>query len=205
MSAGGNIEISIKDSGTGIKDLNSAFTLGSQSAGEAPLNEHGFGLKHALSSTNPENDAWSIFTRTQEDYNKGVIKEICAPYEIIDFSGFYLKSESWPGHYNGTGTYVTFTCSREMFKTLGQGIREGATSFQTLANILCEVIGFVYAGIISGLGVSITLSVQEFGRNGIMYPIGEVGPNRSDLIGPGKGTECRNLGGGDVTINYAFG
>lgn len=61
------VKITVEDTGTGIKDLDAAFTLGNQTAGETPLNEHGFGLKHALASANPANDAWAIYTRTKED------------------------------------------------------------------------------------------------------------------------------------------
>ena len=38
-------EVEIEDTGTGIKDLDAAFTLGSQASKDSPLNEHGFGLK----------------------------------------------------------------------------------------------------------------------------------------------------------------
>ena len=65
LSQNGSVEVKIEDSGTGIKNLDAAFTLGSRSAGETPLNEHGFGLKHALASANPENNSWKIYTRTQ--------------------------------------------------------------------------------------------------------------------------------------------
>ena len=53
VSNNGDVSIRIEDSGTGIKDLDQAFTLGSKKAAESPLNEHGFGLKHALASANP--------------------------------------------------------------------------------------------------------------------------------------------------------
>ena len=107
---GGDVHISIEDTGTGIRDLDAAFTLGNQSAGETPLNEHGFGLKHALASANPENNAWSICTRTKEDIDNNRFKKISAPYDIIDFEGLYCDAVDWPGHYNGTGTIVTFDC-----------------------------------------------------------------------------------------------
>ena len=59
----GDVTLSIEDSGTGIKKLNEAFTLGSCAAAESPLNEHGFGLKHALASANPKNDSCQSVTR----------------------------------------------------------------------------------------------------------------------------------------------
>lgn len=62
LDSEGDVEVVIEDSGTGIKRLDEAFTLGSRLAAESPLNEHGFGLKHALASANPANDSWKIFT-----------------------------------------------------------------------------------------------------------------------------------------------
>lgn len=205
QTAGGDVVVTIEDTGTGMKDLDSAFTLGSQAAGETPLNEHGFGLKHALASANPANDAWSILTRTVDDLNLGRFKRISAPYDIVDYTGEYCPGTEWPGHYNGTGTIVQFRCSREMYRTLGRGIRGGATAFVTLADILCEDIGFVYAGVISDGIASITLSVEEFEKNPFMRPIGAVEPDWADWLGPGRGSEDYDLGGGKVTISYAFG
>ena len=106
------VKITVEDTGTGIKDLDAAFTLGNQTAGETPLNEHGFGLKHALASANPANDAWAIYTRTKEDFDNNVFKKISAPYDIEDFSGALCENEQWPGTYTGTGTIIEFTCTR---------------------------------------------------------------------------------------------
>lgn len=45
---GDAVEISVVDGGTGISDLNSALTIACRDGAQTPLNEHGFGLKHAL-------------------------------------------------------------------------------------------------------------------------------------------------------------
>ena len=145
------IEITVEDSGTGIKKLDEAFTLGNTNAGESPLNEHGFGLKHALASANPENSSWEVYTRTAEDYDNNSFKKISAPYKIHDFQALVCANEVWPGQLSGSGTLVRFTCSWEMFKTTVRGIRGGVTSFRTMADILCEDIGFIYAGVILNL------------------------------------------------------
>lgn len=125
----GDVTLSMEDSGTGIKKLDEAFTLGSCAAAESPLNEHGFGLKHALASANPKNDSWVIYTRTKEDMELNQFKKIEAPYKIEDFSAQICKDEKWPGKLNGTGTIIQFTCKREMYKTIARGIRGGISNF----------------------------------------------------------------------------
>lgn len=200
------VKITVEDTGTGIKDLDAAFTLGNQTAGETPLNEHGFGLKHALASANPANDAWAIYTRTKEDFDNNVFKKISAPYDIEDFSGALCENEQWPGTYTGTGTIIEFTCTREMYKTLGRGIRGGASVFLTLADILCEDIGFVYSGVIANGIANITLHMIPKGNAApLTRAVGAVTPDWSDWLGPGKGSESVDLGGGEVDIDYSFG
>ena len=47
---GDAVEITVTDGGTGIADLGSALTIACRDGAQTPLNEHGFGLKHALAS-----------------------------------------------------------------------------------------------------------------------------------------------------------
>ncbi len=65
--------VSIEDNGTGIADLAPVMTLGDLSKREGPLNEHGFGLKHALAHANPGNDAWHLMTRTTNEQRASLI------------------------------------------------------------------------------------------------------------------------------------
>ncbi len=199
------IEISIEDSGTGIKKLDEAFTLGNTNAGESPLNEHGFGLKHALASANPENSSWEVYTRTAEDYDNNSFKKISAPYKIHDFQALVCANEVWPGQLSGSGTLVRFTCSWEMFKTTARGIRGGVTSFRTMADILCEDIGFIYAGVIASGGASITMSIENSDGIKERKVVGAVEPDWADFIKPGSGMEQVDLGSGKVDIEYKFG
>ena len=199
------VSISIEDTGTGIKCLNDAFTLGCQSSAESPLNEHGFVLKHALASANPENDTWSIYTRTEDDKKLNQYKIIKAPYKIKGFSGEIEEDSQWPGRYNGTGTIVKFQCSQEMFKTIARGLKGGYRAFLTIADILCEDLGFVYSGVIQNAGASITLEIIDQKGTHLIKPVGAVIPNWGDSIKPGQGSEKIDLGGGDVVIEYRFG
>lgn len=115
----------IEDSGTGIRDLDAAFTLGSKAAQESPLNEHGFGMKHALASANPSNDSWKICTRNEEDCSVPQYKVIQSPYKFGSFAT--LQTDAWPGTMNGTGTIVGFDTSDAMFRTISKGIRGGVS------------------------------------------------------------------------------
>lgn len=205
LSQNGNVHVSIEDSGTGIKSINEAFTLGNLDAGESPLNEHGFGLKHALASANPENDSWVIYTRTSENLANHEYVKIKAPYKIDDFSGTLCSGESWPGKINGSGTMIEFDCTREMYLTIARGIRGGVTVFKTVADILCEDIGFIYAGVITNGDANITLCVIASDSPEITRAVGAVSPDWDDFIKPGSGTESIDLGGGIVDIDYKFG
>ena len=198
-------EIIIEDTGTGIKNLDNAFTLGCQLSRESPINEHGFGFKHALASANPEKNNWEICTRTKEDLENHQYKKISAPYKIKDFSATLEADSSWPGQYNGTGTIIKFTCTKEMYKTIARGFKESDKSFLNIADILCEELGFVYAGIIhSGLAY-ITLEIITLNGTHITRSVGALTPNWGDSISPGKGVDIVDLGGGFVKIEYSFG
>lgn len=53
---GNAVEITVTDGGTGIADLSSALTIACRDGAQTPLNEHGFGLKHALASCDSSPD-----------------------------------------------------------------------------------------------------------------------------------------------------
>ena len=201
----GDVKVSIEDSGTGIKKLDEAFTLGSCAAAETPLNEHGFGLKHALASANSSNDSWVIYTRTQEDLNSKQFKKIEAPYKIEKYMAKICKDEKWPGKLNGTGTIVQFVCKKEMYRTIAKGIKGRVTNFLSIADILCEDIGFIYSGVIEENKASITLDISDGQGQRINRAVGAVKPDWEDFIKPGSGSEVVDLGNGKVTIEYKFG
>ena len=46
------VDVSVRDNGTGIEDVDAALTIAARSCAESALNEHGMGLKHALASIN---------------------------------------------------------------------------------------------------------------------------------------------------------
>lgn len=203
IAEGGDVSITIEDSGTGIKDLNKAFTLGSRGAAESPLNEHGFGLKHALATANPENNSWCISTRTSTDQASHVYKQIKAPYKIVDFT-YELCPDPWPGTFM-TGTIIQFTCSRSMYATIARGIQGGMRNLIRIANVLHEDIGFTYSGLIKANKVSIMMIITDANGNSQNYPVGAVEPSYNDWYGPGEGQEEVDLGNGQVSVQFQFG
>ena len=57
------VDIVVEDGGTGIRNVANAMTLAGVEEQETPLNEHGYGLKHALSYVEGSGSDWEVFTR----------------------------------------------------------------------------------------------------------------------------------------------
>lgn len=198
--------VSLEDSGTGIKNIESAFTLGSKKSMESPLNEHGFGMKHALASANTENNNWRIYTRDKEDLQFRQFKKIVAPYKIENFGAsiISLDEESWPGALNGTGTYIEFECSSELYKTIRRGI-SGNFGFQKIIDVLAEDLGFIYSGLIKENRATITISYEDLRGNEGTKDVVSIEPDWENFFNPGKGKTYIDLGQGKIELKYAFG
>lgn len=198
------VEVEVLDSGTGIKDLQSAFTLGSRKAAESPLNEHGFGFKHALASANIDNNSWSIDTCTSEDREKHQFKRITAPY-LIQGQKVEIINNAWDSVVSTTGTKIKFTCTRELFKTISRGIR-GQFSFSGIISILVEDLGFIYSGVLKDNGVHLIIS--ELDSNGVeiqSITVKPIEPEWETYYPKLNSQEDIDLGAGKVHINYCFG
>jgi len=201
---GDHVDISVMDGGTGISDLDNALTLAGRGCAETPLNEHGFGLKHALASTaGHSGQDWKIRTRTAEDACLNRYKEVSAPYDIDGLTGRYF---SGIGDFtNDTGTTISFRCPSHLFQTLKPPAYRRTTGFEDLASFLAEELAYTYAGILETGAVRLKLiTVDRSGREkhqaicpaDIPWVDGtlvEVGPVRADL------------GGGKVTIRCEYG
>ena len=64
-ACGEMVNITVEDGGTGIRNLSNAMTLAGQADRETPLNEHGYGLKHALAYVDAKGSGWEIATMTE--------------------------------------------------------------------------------------------------------------------------------------------
>lgn len=195
---GGKLSVEVEDTGAGVADLEPVMRLGDRSVRETPLNEHGFGLKHALASANPDNDEWIIFSRTQAQFEANLFTKLSAPYEYkmqpVSVHG------KWPGKFNGPGTMVSFTCSEILFNTVQKGIK-GKAGFGKCLDYLCEELGHVYAGVIEAGKTTISVT----GPGGYSKAVSAVKPQWVDYYHPGSGDTKFDLGGGNVLIRYEFG
>lgn len=199
---GGNIEVTVEDQGTGIQDLNAAFCLGNKNKRDSPLNEHGFGMKHALASANPDNNNWAVYTRTEDDLKNNKFKKIASPYKLSGYKAalFTTIEEPWPGLYNSSGTYVRFECKRSMFNTIRKGI--GGPTPQNIEKSIQyfkEDLGFVYADILKAGNATITIITAN--NN---YTVSAIEYKLKGLLGPKNGKETLDLGDGLVLIDYEF-
>ncbi|MBE5910964.1 ATP-binding protein [Pseudobutyrivibrio sp.] len=207
-----DVKISIEDSGTGISDFSNAFGIGAKSRQDSPLNEHGFGMKQAFAAADPQNSSWRLCTRT--DASSATYDEVSAPYTfnkdmIIDDS-----KTDWPGEFSSTGTYIEFTCSHALFKTVSRGIKGDQSRFIKLAALLYEDLGFTYAGIIKTLSISMKLKVKEKGKSFASYNLSALVPSQKSVYPPGISSETVSFDedsnsyipdrNGKLTINYQF-
>ena len=140
----GMADITVEDGGTGIQDLNNALRLAGQARKETPLNEHGFGLKHALAYVEDKGSYWEISTRTQEDAELNRYRKVHTPYS---FSGEGEYHDGWIGSLGRTGTVIHFTCPMDIFNTLNPDTNKELSFDEQLA-ILKEHLRYVYADIL---------------------------------------------------------
>ena len=203
----GRIRYTHEDSGTGIKNIEKALTIGNKEHQESVYNEHGFGMKHAFASANPENDSWSICTRTKDDLEKGIYHKVEAPYEYDLVEKTINEEESrWPGELTSTGTICQFICSREFFDTVQQGIGGRAKEKKCL-DYFSEELGYVYSRNIKDGEISIILKSNTIrDDNGEKYytRVKAIEPNIVGYYPPEPNRITKDLGGGEVIIEYKF-
>ena len=97
------VEVTIEDSGAGIVNFSNAFSPGNKNRKtDSFLNEHGFGLKNALATANPENNIWEVYSRTKKDFDSGHVCLVTAPWTMTfgknKFTGVRKKIK-WPWHF----------------------------------------------------------------------------------------------------------
>lgn len=195
---GNNVCIKIEDTGTGISDFESVLRLGDKSIRETPLNEHGFGIKHALACANPANNNWKIYSRTQQNFDDDIFYEVSAPYSFNLEKSSHPKND-WEGIFNGSGTMIIFTCSRSLFNTIQRGI-PGIARFNRCLDYLKEELGYTYSGVIKNGKVTITINSDSYNES-----TPSVEPDWQGFYKPAKGNKNVDLGGGKLKIEYAFG
>lgn len=199
-------EICIQDNGSGIRNLNAAFKIGDKSAQESPLNEHGFGMKHALAAANKANDDWEILTRTVENKNKNEYEKISAPYLLDGQKVETIESSSLPEGLTDTGTVVKFKVSRELLKTITRGLSGNYVKLKSIMNILAEDIGYTYGPLLDAKLADIIIKYRDTRMDSFeKINVLKVEPLYEQTIEPGIGnTDISMSNGKSININYRF-
>lgn len=149
------VEVTIEDNGAGIKDFSDAFSPGKKHRKtDSFLNEHGFGLKNALATANPENDIWEVYSRDKKDFDSGYVCLVKAPWKMTfgknKFTG-ERKKIKWPGIYNSSGTFVRFTCERTLFDS----VSPRSIKFDRNTIYLHEEISVIYRPFLKDISIKI--------------------------------------------------
>lgn len=167
---GKHVKITIEDNGTGIKNLHNALTLAGTECQETPLNEHGFGLKHALAYMDGNDCEWTILTRTAEDVHFNRHVRVSGAYDFDGMKAYY--EAGWPGELGTTGTIISFTCPMAVFETLDPD-KKIKRNFEQLTDILGEHLRYTYADILQKGELVICLSSEDSGtvRNKYLTPL----------------------------------
>lgn len=201
---GDYVEVSVRDNGTGIENMDAALTIAARSCAESTLNEHGMGLKHALASINAgEDQHWSIQTRTAEDVANDRYQRAEGPYDI------HMPVSMIPGSgevAGGTGTVVRVRCPMHKFLTLKPASKKEEPTFAQMAAYLRETLRYTYANLLRDKAFTICLTaVDKSGASDGGELAGALEPNWRD----GQMTELppveTDLGGGPVTICCRYG
>ena len=206
---GDAVEIGVVDGGTGITNLDSALTIACRDGVQTPLNEHGFGLKHALASCDSSpSQQWSIRTRTKKDAAANQYREVTAPYSMgTSEEDQPMKVFFYPGAGGlpyPTGTAVTVRCPMAKFQTVKPDRKAAQSDFHHLVMYAIEELRYIYAGVLADTGI--TMKVLEV--NG--------GTEKCHILKPlqptwEEGTMKRlenvpyDLGGGQLTIHCRYG
>lgn len=196
--------MTVEDNGAGIQDLCNALTLAGKDKRESPLNEHGYGLKHALAffDSNNSNYTWELHTRTAEDSKFNRYACVVPPYDFDGINAGY--EDGWDGTLDNTGTLIRFTCPMSVFATLAPESIKGKPTFAELVSILGEHLSYTYATVLRQQEMLISLYWADGASNGGGYlppllPEWEAGT----LVE--KPAQVIKLGSNEETISCRYG
>ena len=198
------VELSVTDSGSGIADLGAALTISDRSIAQTPYNEHGCGLKSALSHLCGGAEDWSIETRTAADAAADRYRCVSAPYAAVNAhmtERIYAGSGDIPWV---TGTIVRLRCPMSRFAQLKPANRRTPADFCQLVDYLAEELRYTYAPLLAS--GKLLLSILRCEQNGHEQLLA------LDALEPewdGDAVELPetklDLGGGPVTVRCRYG
>ena len=204
-ACGEMVNITVEDGGTGIRNLSNAMTLAGQADRETPLNEHGYGLKHALAYVDAKGSGWEIATRTEEDLKRNRCQVIKSPYAIGKgkLNSVY-RTNWWPAHLGPTGTMISVSCSMELLRTLCPEDNEKQKTFWQMVDILEEDLRYTYADILYKGEDDIELVVSD-GKASRQKKLKPLFPQWEAGTLQELPVQKYDLGGGSLQIHCRYG
>ena len=157
---GENAELSVSDNGVGIADLGAALTI-SKCSGLTPYNEHGCGLKNALSYLSEEAELWLLESRTKEDAAADRYRCVSAPYAAIDRRMRAKAHQGSGAILFETGTTVRVRCGKEKLECLKPATKRAKADFRQLCGYLKEELAYTYAAILAEGRITIGVICRE--------------------------------------------
>ena len=116
---------------------------------QSPLNEHGCGLKNALSYLCEEVEVWILESRTKEDAAADRYRCVSAPYAAIDRKMRAKVHQGSGAILFETGTTVRVRCGKEKFESLKPATKRAKADFRQLCGYLEEELAYTYAAILA--------------------------------------------------------
>lgn len=205
LADGGDyVDISVCDSGTGISDLGAALTISHRGGAQTPYNEHGCGLKNALSYLCGENEVWLIESRTEQDAVLDHYRCVSAPYAAINDKMYAQTYQGRGGILRRTGTLIRIRCSKEKFEGLKPATKRAKVGFHQLCSYLEEELAYTYATVLTEGRISISITCCEPGLpecSHILEALEPVWENEPTELPDSRA----DFGGGFVTIHCCYG
>jgi len=198
------VDVMIEDGGTGIEDMNTAFTLCGTGCGNTPLNASGCGFKNGFAYLESSGGSWTCSTRTKEDVTKNRYKFLRGPYDfgLGTLSGEYLPG--WIGTLGETGTMIALKCPKSVFATVCPTATEEEPKFHDLVALLKEHLRYTYADLLADGTVNMELIVEDglHIKKDSLMPLTPTWDTETWKEIPPKPV---NLGGGDLEIHCQYG
>ncbi len=207
---GARVGIMVHDGGTGIRDLHNALTIAGRGAPDGPLNAHGFGLKHAISSMAcGDMEDWWIETRTKNDLLSDTFARVEGPFSTGTGENdptMTIQHCQGTGHVgNHTGTVIYTSCSSSVFQTAKPDRKFADSTFEMLTAYIIEHLRFTYAGLLADGRIClrvITTNLQGLEQTSMLTPLLPIwadgaAQEYTDI-------EC-DLGGGRLLADFRFG
>lgn len=199
-----HIDLLIEDGGTGIQDLDKAFTLCSTDISDSPLNASGCGFKNGFAYIESNGGSWSCCTRTVEDTLQNRYCYIQSPYDFGDgkLTGEYRPG--WIGTLGKTGTMIQIHCPVHIVSTVNPSTTEDSSKFQDLVAYLKETLRYTYAGLLQSGAITIKLTMEddEYTETEFLAPLS---PSWDELSFKEIPPQMVDLGGGNVEIQCQYG